>query len=287
MADEYFSGLDYLQPVQDWYLDTGSYAPISESTGMDGFYNPNASWESMTSPMYESSYGSQSGLLPSSGSLYDISDYTQTPDASLLSSLPSMSQVGGFLKDYGPLLAGGLGLYGNYMAQQQQQEQMKKQLQLIREQQELAEKKDAVANYMEPWKVDLATKFMERSNLDPAMLAQARAAAQKGYSQAYGGSPYVGSAFQNNPFGPPVQMAEGGLGMLSGATGGQADEIPASLSDGEYVVPADVVSDLGDGNSNAGGLALTKMIKNVRKHKGRKDKLPPAAKSPEKYLKKG
>ena len=60
---------------------------------------------------------------------------------------------------------------------------------------------------------------------------------------------------------------------LSGATDGMADKIPASidgsqraaLSDGEFVLPADVVSHFGNGNSDAGANALYNMMAKVRK----------------------
>lgn len=74
--------------------------------------------------------------------------------------------------------------------------------------------------------------------------------------------------------------AQGGLasvapkGMyLGGSTDGMADQIPATidnrqpaaLSDGEFVVPADVVSHLGNGNSDAGAQQLYNMMERVRK----------------------
>ncbi len=76
-----------------------------------------------------------------------------------------------------------------------------------------------------------------------------------------------------NPF------EEGGIAQLkrpqylSGDTDGMADEIdasiegeqPAALSDGEFVIPADVVSHLGNGNSDAGAKVLEKMMARVRK----------------------
>jgi hypothetical protein len=63
-----------------------------------------------------------------------------------------------------------------------------------------------------------------------------------------------------------------------------ADQIPASingeqaaaLSDGEFVMPADVVSGLGNGNSDAGAKVLYSMMDRVRqartgtKEQGRK-----------------
>ena len=84
-----------------------------------------------------------------------------------------------------------------------------------------------------------------------------------------------------NPASFPVKtMNKGGIataakkeGMyLDGATDGMADEIPAMideeqpamLSDGEFVIPADVVSHLGNGNSDAGAKVLEEMMDEVR-----------------------
>jgi hypothetical protein len=60
---------------------------------------------------------------------------------------------------------------------------------------------------------------------------------------------------------------------LRGQTDGMADEIPtsidgkdpAALSHGEFVIPADVVSHLGNGNSDAGARKLHEMMDEVRK----------------------
>ena len=60
---------------------------------------------------------------------------------------------------------------------------------------------------------------------------------------------------------------------LGGTTDGMADQIPATidnmqpaaLSDGEFVIPADVVSHLGNGNSDAGAKNLYSMMERVRK----------------------
>ena len=75
--------------------------------------------------------------------------------------------------------------------------------------------------------------------------------------------------------------AQGGLmGLaggryLAGPTDGMADQIPsnidggqeAALSHGEFVVPADVVSHLGNGNSDAGADVLYKMMERVRQQR--------------------
>lgn len=73
--------------------------------------------------------------------------------------------------------------------------------------------------------------------------------------------------------------AAGGLANLAkgkylrGQTDGMADKIPAriggkqeaALSHGEFVIPADVVSHLGNGNSDAGARRLYEMMDRIRK----------------------
>jgi len=67
--------------------------------------------------------------------------------------------------------------------------------------------------------------------------------------------------------------AKGGVARyFAGGTDGMADEIPArienqrpaALSDGEFVIPADVVSHLGNGNSTAGANRLYEMMDRIR-----------------------
>ena len=74
------------------------------------------------------------------------------------------------------------------------------------------------------------------------------------------------------------KYAQGGIAAahngyyLGGKTDGMADKVPASidgkqearLSDGEFVIPADVVSHLGNGNSDAGAQQLHNMMDGVR-----------------------
>lgn len=80
----------------------------------------------------------------------------------------------------------------------------------------------------------------------------------------------------------PMQYAAGGLAafnqggqprFLSGGGDGMSDSIPATigenrparLADGEFVIPADVVSNLGNGSSKAGAKRLYGMMDRVRK----------------------
>jgi hypothetical protein len=73
-----------------------------------------------------------------------------------------------------------------------------------------------------------------------------------------------------------IPMARGGVAQpryLQGSTDGMADQIPSSidgkqkaaLSHGEFVIPADVVSHLGNGNSDAGAKKLYDMMARIRK----------------------
>lgn len=81
----------------------------------------------------------------------------------------------------------------------------------------------------------------------------------------------------------PMKMARGGISdlgtysdggrMLKGPGDGMSDDIPgviggkqpARLADGEFVVPADVVSHLGNGSTDAGAKRLYAMMDRVRK----------------------
>jgi len=74
---------------------------------------------------------------------------------------------------------------------------------------------------------------------------------------------------------------------VEGPGTGRSDDIPAVLSDGEYVIDAETVALLGDGSSKAGAKRLDELRVNLRKHKGRnlaKGKFSVNAKRPEKYL---
>jgi hypothetical protein len=98
-----------------------------------------------------------------------------------------------------------------------------------------------------------------------------------------------------NPAGPimydePVpRFARGGRSefAVNGAGTGRSDDIPAVLSDGEYVIDAETVALLGDGSSKAGAKKLDELRVKVRKHKGKKlakGRFSANAKKPEAYL---
>jgi hypothetical protein len=78
-----------------------------------------------------------------------------------------------------------------------------------------------------------------------------------------------------------------GGGPISGPGGGHDDLIDAKLSDGEFVIPADVVSHLGDGSNKTGAEKLDGMLTAVRAHKATGTKFPPKAKGALDYVKGG
>ena len=79
--------------------------------------------------------------------------------------------------------------------------------------------------------------------------------------------------------------------MLKGPGDGMSDSIPATISgkqparlaDGEFVVPADVVSHLGNGSTDAGAKKLYGMMDKIRKARTGKKKQAPAVKA-NKYM---
>jgi len=71
---------------------------------------------------------------------------------------------------------------------------------------------------------------------------------------------------------------------------GTSDDIPAKLSDGEYVMDANTVSLLGNGSNKAGAARLDDLRANLRKHAAKsmsKGKQFMKAKPPEQYMRGG
>jgi hypothetical protein len=89
-------------------------------------------------------------------------------------------------------------------------------------------------------------------------------------SAASGGS--MGKSYNLGSYSDGGRLLKGpGDGMSDNIPATIADKQPARLADGEFVVPADVVSHLGNGSTDAGAKHLYKMMDNVRKARtGRK-----------------
>ena len=110
----------------------------------------------------------------------------------------------------------------------------------------------------------------------------------------YGFRPGI-NFFENEPT-PPKAAAKGGAMAVKrpsksfavqGAGDGRSDDIPAVLSDGEYVIDAETVALLGNGSNKAGAAQLDRFRANVRKHKGKelaKGRFSVNAKNPQAYM---
>jgi hypothetical protein len=98
---------------------------------------------------------------------------------------------------------------------------------------------------------------------------------------AVGGLPQIGTL---------GSYSDGGR-LLKGPGDGMSDSIPAQigrrqparLADGEFVIPADVVSHLGNGSTEAGAKQLYAMMDKIRAARTGKKKQAPQVK-PGKYL---
>ena len=88
----------------------------------------------------------------------------------------------------------------------------------------------------------------------------------------------------------PEFYSEGGASManryVKGDGDGTSDSVPAMLANGEFVIPADVVSSLGNGSNDSGAKVLDEFLRVIRDHKRKADAkhLPPDSKGPLSYL---
>jgi hypothetical protein len=115
------------------------------------------------------------------------------------------------------------------------------------------------------------------------------------YTLAEGGSPHSNpnipttASESHNPNVPIVQGRQDYRkgAYVQGAGDGQSDDIPAMLADGEYVIDAETVAQLGNGSNKAGAKMLDEFRENIRAHKrsAPTHKIPPKSKSPLAYLK--
>lgn len=125
-----------------------------------------------------------------------------------------------------------------------------------------------------------AAKSDEERNAILARIEEGRRRAEEAvrsrpYMFAYGGSVDDEAGTDDVSSMGLASMAKGGMTprFLSGGGDGMSDDIPATinnrqparLADGEFVIPADVVSHLGNGSSKAGAKRLYSMMDRVRK----------------------
>lgn len=215
-------------------------------------------------------------------SLPALSDWGQSYSPGLY------DQLGGF-KGVTQLGLGGLSLLGNYLAKKEADELAREQFDrtLGFKEKELETtsatdlaKVDAMMNLLaQRGRVQLDPRryaeIVASGQIPPEMLAtQERVdVGQRNYARGGAHMGYAGGG--------------GALGLLRGGSPGQMDDVNAALSHGEYVMDADVVAALGDGNTEAGAQRLDEMREAIRRHKrsAPADDIPPPARHPLAYLK--
>lgn len=87
-----------------------------------------------------------------------------------------------------------------------------------------------------------------------------------------------------------LSAPEQGSRYVQGPGDGTSDDIPARLANGEYVLSADVVSGLGNGDNSSGAKVLDGFVHSLRTHKAEnaaKGKLPADAKPIHHYMRGG
>lgn len=222
----------------EWFEDSPDYSSLGQT-------NPPAPLDNETAKFYRQQEIAGSGESPLAGMGPGAGSFDLTKvDPSGLDKLRNYGKELGTGKrppaDYMTLLAGVLGLY------------------------EAMNKKPGAQS----WGGTLKKGAPVQQTVNPA------------YFEAVKARPYGGAAMGMNPFtaaeGGLAGFARGGKAMppryLRGETDGMEDKIPsniddvqpAKLSHGEFVIPADVVSHLGNGNSDAGAKVLYKMMDRVR-----------------------
>lgn len=103
-----------------------------------------------------------------------------------------------------------------------------------------------------PQKQALAIAFRVQRDAKKKKMARG---GRTGY--APGGAALPTAPFQMRSQARDIQRA----GMIHSPTAGRADKLPMGVKAGSFIVPADTVSSLGQGNSIAGANALNRMFK--------------------------
>jgi hypothetical protein len=304
----YYNDGGWFDGISDWFSGTPSYS--QDDAGLTALINANDAANT-----YYPDYTQAADPYALTGfdqSFSDLGMFSPALDRNEAYSaagqyVPNLlgSTQSGFggtsLKDWGSLGLGGLSLLGNYLSKGDEndlaEKQLRQQAALAREKMALEREAMGLSKNTDLAKTDAIMQLINQRQPDSRRYAELVSSGQmtpwdtprrnidvrlpQQPFTAAGGGMYDGYAQGGAP-------AQGALSRLvQGASGGQADEVNAALSHGEYIMDSDVVSALGDGNTEAGAAKLDKMRENIRQHKrsAPKSKIPPKAKSPEAYMK--
>jgi hypothetical protein len=139
--------------------------------------------------------------------------------------------------------------------------------------------------YTQPAPVEEEPIYMPRRRDMDIMSPFSELGDESQYAFAGGGAIGDGYNFGFAGGGMPSEYAAGGK-LLNGPGDGMSDDIPAvirgkgvqraALADGEFVIPADVVSHLGNGSTKAGAQKLYDMMAKIRQARTGRTKQAPA-----------
>jgi len=219
-------------------------------TGMEGVAPAGTgTMRTVAQPVYGQNVGVNAAATPAA------------PDGFLARNLPASVQEyvpNALLDASGTTLAGGALLGSSLVAGQQERQAFERQQAALR-----AEEEEKQRRYRE----------LFESTLGRVPTRMARSGGLM--SLAKGGMTYMEAGGTTGPTGVPRDV--------SGTGDGMSDSVPATiegvqearLADGEFVIPADVVSDIGNGSSDAGSKKLYDMMDRIRKARHGTTKQPP------------
>jgi hypothetical protein len=116
---------------------------------------------------------------------------------------------------------------------------------------------------------DIAQRTLGRVNVRSGGLMQL----------AGGGMSYMEAGGTTGPTGAPREVVGNGDGMSDSVPADIEGVQEARLADGEFVIPADVVADIGNGSSDAGSKKLYDMMDRIRKARHGTTEQPPEIKA--------
>jgi hypothetical protein len=243
-------------------VSSGS-VPIGATTVEQGFAMPGAGFETTGSMGFQATGPQISANIPTAN--YGLTGGQPMADySSAATGLGGGTAIGPTpmdafnakvgMPEYGALYAGSVAL----PAAVEEQEKFQRQQALIRAKEEEDERK-----YRELFERTLGAV--------PTRMARAGGL----MSLAGGGMTYMEAGGTTGPTGAPRDVTGTGDGMSDSVPATIEGVQEARLADGEFVVPADVVADIGNGSSDAGSKKLYDMMDRIRKARHGTTEQPP------------
>lgn len=291
-------GYDGGSGLGDWYDDSGLGLGdwYNDSGALDGFFDDYGA-------VQDDGYGAP-GTMTEQQARELMQGPAETPERqnSLLKALGFASTADGTATDFSDpkslsALMKVLGVGGNFLSKalqgrrnQQQQSNVLQQALAAQARQTWTPQQAAVVNnFLNSGYTPTSQRQLQYAAQAPSSIVPGRGYAGGGeVALAHGGGPAEEvTAETDGPLAGSWEELQRPQGYIDGPTGGQDDVVPANLGHGEYVLDAELVSMLGDGNNAAGAAKLDRWREEIRRHKRDvpDNKIPPKAKAPGQYLK--